>query len=112
MVSFLDVYVGNLDDPHFSWDNGDNSGNIPKRRSEFFPRGWDLFRLVVERIESGQYEGQKTDWGGWVARMYPAEIMAFLDELCVSTDGQTTAIRQYVQSLNPRTQYALVACET
>lgn len=111
MMSFLDVYVGHLEDPNFHWDDGDNSGNIPKRRSEFFPGGRDPFRLVVERIESGQYDGQKTDWAGWVARMYPAEITAFLDEVYVANDPEVTAIRQYVQSLNPRRQYALVASE-
>lgn len=32
---YLDVYIGWLDDPSFSWDGGDWDGNVPVRRSPF-----------------------------------------------------------------------------
>lgn len=69
-MTYCDVYLGRLDDLSFSWDGGGWSGNVPIRRSPFFPwagLGYVAFFRVIERIEEGKYDGRRTDWGGWVA---------------------------------------------
>lgn len=117
-MSYLDVYIGDLDDPSFDWEGGDWSGKLPVRQSNFFPAGNQDFKTLVARIQSGRYDGKQVDWGGWVARLFPSEIMSFLDEqytpLKLKRCGckkQVDSIRQYILKLDPNKKYALVASE-
>ena len=123
-MSYLDVYVGYLDDSTFSWDGGDWSGNVPKRRSPFLPDGYRVFRVVLERINSGEWVGKQTDWGGWVARLSPSEIEQFIDEIYGPPNDDAALfpgsphllvdlrdLRQFVKELRRDELYALVATE-
>jgi hypothetical protein len=57
-MSFLDVYIGDLNDPSFRWDGGDWNGNVPTRLSPFFPGGDRIRRVMLERIDSKANEGK------------------------------------------------------
>jgi hypothetical protein len=63
-MSYLDVYIGDLNDPTFKWHGGDWNGNVPTRLSPFFPDGERVRRALLARIEAGTYVGKQTDWGG------------------------------------------------
>lgn len=126
-MSYLDVYIGNLDDPEFNWEGGNWEGNIPRRISPFFPHKWtpsgySPFSEVVERIRAGIYNGKQTDWGGWVARVTKKQIMELLDELYPPEWyraqehfpwilQQMEELKRFVESLDPSKEYALVAAE-
>ena len=116
---YLDLYVGDLDDPEFSWEGGDWNGNVPRRRSPFFPQarrhGYSEF---IDRVSGGVYPGKQTDWGGWVAKMTPAQIRAFIAEFYPrplppgSTEGPELAeLLAFVDRLEDGKLYALCAVE-
>ena len=116
-----DVYIGDLAD--CSWNPTPeewNIGNAPTRQSPFFPAGgFALFREVWRRVESGEWDGKQVDWGAWVARLYPREIMAFIEEQYASKhwtglphlEQWLDDLRRYVQQLDSDQVYALVASE-
>src|SRR5437870_3932645 len=79
-MSFLDVYIGDLEDPLFHWDGGNWNGNVPTRLSPFFPHGDRIRRVMLERIDSKAYEGKQTDWGGYVAKVTKQQINDLIEE--------------------------------
>ncbi len=124
---YIDVYLGRLDDPTFSWDGGDRNGNAPKVRTPWFPNtltGREPFWELQTRIEDGVYDAKATDWGCWVARMTPGQVMEFIDEQYGAEDGdeakkraaddaaKLAEIRQFVRSFGPEELLALVAMES
>jgi hypothetical protein len=109
-MSYIDVYIGDLNDLNFDFDNGDWDGNCPTRKSDFFPRGREVFRLLVNKIESGELEGKKVDWGAWVARMLPSEILIFMNEFYKDTTEAQNII-EFIKLLDPNKRCALVASE-
>lgn len=120
----LDVYIGELNDPKFQWDGGDWNGNIPSRKSPMFPFGHDAMYALMDKIENGAVSGKQVDWAGWVAKMLPAEIETFLDEIIDKNDRarlkesfpwlleQAEDIRAFIRGLEPTQQYALVGIES
>jgi hypothetical protein len=124
-LTYCDVYLGRLDDPSFSWDEGDWNGNIPIRRSPFFPLaglGYAAPFRVIHRIEEGKYDGKQTDWGGWVARVTRMEVIELIRDLHVGnglyTSDTSPHLKQelrdllrYVLTLDPEETIALVASE-
>ena len=114
LVSYFDVYIGFLDDSTFFWDGGNWQGNVPAMRSPFFPRGeLQPFLEVVRRIDAGQYEGKRTDWGGWVAKVSKAQILTLLDELYTAEWFKVAAdLKNFCVELDDTRLYALVAAET
>jgi hypothetical protein len=70
----LDVYVGSLDDDGFAWNGGNWEGNVPLRRSPFFPDGHKAFWEVRNRITKVELDGKQMDWGRWVARVKKSQI--------------------------------------
>jgi hypothetical protein len=110
---YLDVYIGDLDDPDFHRDGGDWSGNIPKRKSPFSPPT-EPFWTLIEKIRTGELEGKQTDWGGWVARVTKQEIQRFMADVFGGdpcSRGVYTELCDFVASLDDNKQYALVASE-
>lgn len=124
-MSYCDVYIGLLDDEEFSWEDGNNNGNIPKRRSPFFPSigtgVYQPFSIVISRIESGIFKGKRTDFAGWVAIMTKHEIKEFVDEIYASPEDifrtiphlqdQLNELYIFVDNLTDDQAYLLVACE-
>ena len=85
MMPYSDVYIGELDDPRFSWDEGNWTSNIPRPISPFFPpiKGEDdrPFRALIDRIKKGEYNGKQTAYAGWVARVKKREIKSFAEDM-------------------------------
>lgn len=121
---YLDVYIGDLDDPSFSWDGGNWEGNAPHRESPFFPSGREAFWRLMRKIDSGELPGKQVDWGAWVARVTRREIEAFIKECYGAARlyqergevlghlyDQLQELRRYVASLEDGKEYALVASE-
>lgn len=118
---FLDVYIGDLDDPDFSWDDGDWNGNCPKRKSPFFPPQAP-FSNLIDMIKQGRFEGKQVDWGGWVAKVKKEQILKFIEEYYPDDWynrnfylphilDQMKELKRFVEKLDPDKQYALVASE-
>jgi hypothetical protein len=124
------LYIGDLDDPQFSWDGGDWSGNIPKGIGPDFPpnrrQDYGAFHAWVELKKC---DWKQTDWGANVARVTKAEILDFI-EFCYRDDpsymdpermlhwkgeaylvNQLLEVRRFVSTLDDEKLYALVACE-
>lgn len=116
---YKDVYIGRLDDPRFSWDQGDWNHNVPSRMSPWFPSG--AFYPLISRILDHKLVGKQTDWAGWVAKATKSQILDFLEELygrdpCYSPGSPLphdhaalVKLRAYIDTLDDRTEYALVA---
>ena len=123
---YCDVYIGSLDDPHFSWEGSDRASNCPRRLSPFFPPvgpGYGAFSVVISRIQKGVYDGKKVDWGGFVARATRFEIEKLINELYANQPDygpdskfpqrrkQLEELKEYVRGLSTTEKYALVASE-
>jgi len=103
-MPYLDVFVGDLEGPRFSWEGGDWNGNCPPPTGPALPNS--LFSRLVGAIEQGELDGKQTDWGCWAARMTGAEIEAVLLKWNCSED-----VLQKVRSLESNKLYALAARE-
>ena len=121
-MSYLDIWIGDFDDPDFSWD-GENwaIGNIPTRKSPLFSSSDAFFKLIND-IESGKLVGKQTDWGGFTAKATKSQIKEFFKEFYTNDEtekGRGTTIDPltdnfmvFVESLDDNKIYALVAAET
>lgn len=113
----VEVYIGDLEDESFSWEGGKWNGNIPTRLSPFFPNGHDLFFTLVRKIENRDLEGKKVDWGCWVSRLTPGEILQIADSYyagkkgSLSNEERLEELYAYIKGLDATKTYALTACE-
>ncbi|WP_144460890.1 hypothetical protein [Siminovitchia fortis] len=105
----IEIFIGNLDDPDFDYGQGDWSGNCPSRISPFFPKPHNAFSYLIDLIGSGRIEGRQTDWGTWVAPLYPSEIVKLMEGLYEGDDLRY--IVEIANQLIADQKYALVACE-
>lgn len=122
-MSYLDVYIGDLGDPSFKWDGGNWNGNVPTRLSPFFPEGARVWRVLINQITNGAYDGKQTDFGGFVARVTKQQIEDFIAVQYSNHDWympsgpmrhmyeQFEELRQFVANLDADKKYALVAEE-
>lgn len=74
------VYLGDLDDPKFSWEGGDWNGNTPRAISRLFPDCYPLFFQVIQLAKEAGENGRQTDFGAFVVKMKKAEIIALIDK--------------------------------
>jgi hypothetical protein len=111
----VEVYIGDLSDPEFDYENGNWSGNIPKRISDFFPDPHTIFFGIVNKIEKGELTGKQTDWGSWTAILYPSEITDVIKELygaeACTKNKYIRSVLIFVKQLDNEKQFGLVACE-
>jgi hypothetical protein len=121
----LDVYIGDSNDPHFNWNgNNWNTGNTPRRMSPFFPPKAPFYELI-NNINTDKFDGKKTDWGGWTARVTKKQILDFIKELYANdktyqTRGmslghlydQMQELVVYVDALENDKMYLLVGAES
>ncbi len=81
------------------------------------------FNELIDRIESGAYEGKQTDWGAWVAKVSKQQILGFIED-CYGQDRYYTdpkymphlydkmqELLRRIESLDEHKTYALVASE-
>jgi hypothetical protein len=111
-MTIYDVYIGELGEGGALDWGGSHSGNIPRRKSPFFPyngKESGPYRLLIEWIKTGKLEGRKVDWGGYAARADIGQIREFLGA-CYGV-GIPADIAAFVDSL-PDRQHALAAVET
>ncbi len=120
-MPYSDVYIGELNDPRFSWDEGNWKSNIPRPISPFFPplkEEDDMpFRVLIDLIKKGVYNGKQTDYAGWVARVSKAQIKKFAENLYGSLNELKTRYRakeihtlyEFIDKLDDTKNYALVA---
>jgi len=125
------MYVGDLDDESFQWEECDGIGNLPGRKSPMFPLaqyGY-FFSDFFKWLKLTGYEYKQTDWGGWVAKVTKKQIFEFIlyryktdpiytdPKRMVYRDGKVLHVDQlkelidYVKSLEDDKLYALVAAE-
>ena len=123
-MSYEDVWIGDLDDPHFSWDGANwDIANVPRRLSPFFPPRAPFSKLI-NAIEHGRFVGKQTDWGGWVAKATKAQIQEFIKEAYAEDETYERRdpvlghlydwmqeLLAFVNALDDEKLYALVAAE-
>ena len=79
---YLDVFIGEIDVPGFSWEKSDADGEYgavePRLVSDGFPESHDDFLELRDRMEDGRYVTKPIDWGTWAAKVSKQEIIEFL----------------------------------
>lgn len=125
------IYVGNLADPKFSWDEGDWNYNAPVALSPSFPPRSNsyFFADFFEWVKKKKVTHKQTDWGTTVARVTKAEILDFI-AFCYDSDPsyndpgkmlkwegkaylvkQLQLLKKSVAALDARRTYGLVVME-
>ncbi|MDR3563321.1 MAG: hypothetical protein P4N59_18065 [Negativicutes bacterium] len=128
-MSIFKVYIGDLDDPEFLWDQSRRASQInpaPRPLSPAMPLtdGYLAFSLVC-KIGSGEFEGRQVTSGCWVAKVTRAQIVSFIYEYYIwwqlyhqtDPDGPTPLdecadILNCVKNFDAGKYYAFVASET
>ena len=111
-MTYCSTYIGDLDDPSFSWDDGDWHGNIPRRLGESFPGPLEHYnRQFHSWVAEAGVTWKQTDFGGWVAKVDKAQILEFI-HYCYgsSSDKRIKELIRFVEELEDKT-YGLVAEE-
>lgn len=112
-IVFLYVYIGDLQDAEFSYEQGNWNGNIPERISPNFP-ATHPFHLLLDKIKSGEFEGKQVDWAAWVSKVKPNQILDFIEECYKDYKGSKGELRRLVKIVNKLDKhkfYGLVAFE-
>jgi hypothetical protein len=81
--------------------------------SRIFIRTERSILALITKIETNIFDGKRTDWGGWVARISKDQLLAFIHELYGDYEKSPSLeeLRDYVATLDPEKRYALVAAE-
>lgn len=79
-MTIHNVYLGDLEDPGFSWEGGDWNGNTPRAISGAFPDCYGLFFKVMELAKGAGENGRQTDFGAFVVKLQKHEIVALIDQ--------------------------------
>lgn len=116
------VYIGFFHsiEQKFDYNSYDNIGNIPKRQSPYFPFATEFSRLIFENIKSKKFEGKKVDYGAFVAKVNKEELFDLIKEVelnnqelmkVAKSDYGFENLKQYVETLNTKEEYALTFME-
>lgn len=112
------VYVGDLADPTFKWEGGDWNGNVPARLSPEFPPMAGHYNAAFHAwVKAKGVTCEKTDFGGWVARVTKAHIFEFLAEAYRGNEelpwvvDRLPELKRFVETLLEAHEYGLVATE-
>jgi hypothetical protein len=117
-VTTTDIWIGSLEDPSFSWQGGDWSGNTPKAISPRFPPiSQSKAGRYADWLKSGSIDDKQTDWGAWVAKATGTQLVQLL-ELVYEGDEELPwvvcdlpELKAFVKTLDPKKLYALVTAE-
>ncbi|WP_462411545.1 hypothetical protein [Neobacillus sp. Marseille-QA0830] len=111
----IEVFIGDLNDPEFNYQNGNWTGNIPKRISDFFPEPHSIFFNIIKKIDNKEITGWQTDWGSWTAILFPSEMTEFIIDLygkkATEQNKKVQRLLTFVRQLDAEKQYGIVACE-
>jgi len=124
-MSILDVYIGDLDDPIFKledWNGNFNLNNSPKNLSGWFPPD-NPFWEIIKKIDTGEFKGNQTDYGCWVAVLTGKEINAYVAEFYKDYEKRNDGVmrhladkwlklEEFVKTLDDNKEYGLVAYES
>lgn len=125
-MTICEVYVGDLDDPGFRWDDGDWNGNVPRPIYDVFPIVGGHYNKCFHRwVRESCIECRQTDFGGWVSRVTKQQLADYI-EFCYGVDPKYAdpddqgwkhlterlkSVRRFVAGLEDQKIYALVATE-
>ena len=104
-----EVYIGDIEDPDFNYEKGNWNGNIPKRIGPCLSEDPSVFKYVIDLISNEKIVGKQTDWGAWVAPLFPNEIYEVFQDYFSSS--KLTRLQKRLVGLEPNKKYGLVACE-
>ena len=117
-MTICDTYIGVLDSPGFSWDDGDWSGNAPAALSPLFPPEENHYHGDFHAwVKATGIECRQTDYGCWVARVTKAQLREYLAAVYGPTrdlpwvGNRLQAVEAFVGGLDDDRVYALVATE-
>jgi hypothetical protein len=79
---YLDVYIGEVDVPGFSWQDSPSDGEYyavsPRIISDSLPESFDIFWDVLDRTHDENSTSKAFDWGKRAVRVSKAELVEFL----------------------------------
>ena len=127
-MSFCDVYIGDLDDPRFDWNNKSNEkwniGNAPYKIGPIFPPVFSRpFSKLNEKIKNKVFHGKQVDWGASAAIVTKNQIEDFIEECYKDSKEyldpshtphlyeQLQELKEFVLTLDFNKKYYLVASE-
>lgn len=82
---YLDVYIGSVDVPGFSWEateaDDEYSAVPPEIISESFPAPEEAYEKLQELLEEEHFQSKAIDWGQTAAKVSKQDIIEFLQSL-------------------------------
>jgi len=104
-LTFYDVYIAQSDDPSYTKDDGDWSGNAPAALSPvLYDR--NRFHRICDMVAQGELPGKQTDWGCWVVIVDKKQVLDFFKDVQIPRQ-----MAEFLKSLKDSQSYALVARE-
>lgn len=116
-MTICEVFVGDLEDPTFKWNDGNWNGNIPGRLSPIFPPLPGHYNHTFDEwVASTGVESKQTDFGGRVARVTKSQIEQFVASAYRDDDRTRhresfVELTQTIAALDDHRTYGLVATE-
>ena len=117
-MTICETYIGDLEDPDFSWEGGDWNGNTPRAISPFFPPQSAHYNGNFHSwVAANAIKCKQTDYGGWVAKVSKSQILGFIDAAYGEgrelpwVKARLPEVEAFVEELDEKKIYALVATE-
>ena len=92
---YLDVFIGAVDVPGFSWGespaDNDYSAVVPRFISHAIPDSYEAFFELKDRINKGQYTSKAIDWGTWLHESAKLKSLSSCRACMVRTSWKRTA---------------------
>lgn len=109
------VYIGNLDDSTFDWDDKSGQSLNPIKRSPFFPGSSYTWCNVVDYFKTNEFISEQRDWGSYVAKMNKDQIEKMIQEVYKNNWylylDELFELQQFIKKLDPKKEYAVIASE-
>jgi hypothetical protein len=116
-LTICEVFVGDLEDPTFKWDDVHQNGNIPARLSPIFPPlPGNYNRTYEDWVATTGVKSKQTDFSGQVARVTKSQIEQFVASAYRDDDRSRHSesfaeLAQAIAALDDHRIYGLVATE-
>ena len=109
---FCTTYIGDIDDPNFSREDGNWNGNIPRGLGAKFPGYLEHYNAQFFRwVAEAKVIEKQTDFSAWVAKVDKRQLLDFITYCYGSTDLEDSVLKliDFVNGLDEHKIYGLVA---
>jgi hypothetical protein len=105
------IWIGDPFDPDFVWRKPRPEKSVPRAVSRPLPAADRLWHALGRRFEAGQLSAHQTPQQDWIGLASRRELEALVEEAfpAGADDAETSALREEIGKLDPKTIYYLVA---